>query len=244
MATQNVDADINVTGKVTQSGTPSASGDVVTKGYADTNYGATPPGSKVTDLSVLTGANLATGDIVDLVDISDPTMSAEGTNKQITVTELVTGLRRIAQMPLHAFKTADQSNSSNTTLADVTDLTFPVEANSSYLIEYNLFVVAAATTTGLVVALNGPTIGTGYIRYGTIIPTTATAPFFSGATAYDTALVATATPSITVPSLAIVNGFLATGATAGTLALRMRSEISGSNATIQRGSWGRLVKVA
>lgn len=239
-----VQGSLDVTGKVTQAGTPSASGDLITKAYADSNYGSTPPGSKVTDLSALTGANLAGGDLIDLVDISDTTMSAQGTNKKQSVDELVIGLRRLAQLPQHVFKTADQSNNSNTTLADVTDLSFAVEANATYLVEFNLFVVAAATTTGLVVALNGPAIGTGYLRYGANIPTTTAVPFMNGATAYDTALVATATPSITVPVLAIVTGFLANGANAGTLALRMRSEISGSNATIQRGSWGRLVKVA
>jgi hypothetical protein len=141
--------------------------------------------------------------------------------------------------PVVVRKTADQSNSSGTVLADVTGLTFPVAANTAYVFEFHLFVVAQALTTGLVVSVNGPLLPT-HVRFGAHIPTTATAFFSGGATAYDTALVSTATPSLTVPHLTIVRGVLENGINAGTLALRMRSEVNGSSVTIQRGSWGRL----
>jgi len=50
------------------------------------------PDKRVLDLSALTGANLAGGDVIRAVDISDTTMSAGGTDKRMTVTEFLAGL--------------------------------------------------------------------------------------------------------------------------------------------------------
>lgn len=146
-------------------------------------------------------------------------------------------------LPQRVAKSADQSNSSNTTLADVTGMGFAVDASTEYIAEWHLFVVAAATTTGLVVGVNGPTIGAGSIKYSYEAPTSGTARFQSGATAYDTALVSTGVPSVTLPHMHHVYAHFIAGVTGGTLALRMRSEVSGSNATIQRGSYGFLHRV-
>lgn len=48
--------------------------------------------TKISALATLTGANLATGDKVPLVDISDTTMAASGTDKSITAQELTSGV--------------------------------------------------------------------------------------------------------------------------------------------------------
>jgi hypothetical protein len=177
---------------------------------------------------------LAMKDTVPLLDKSDTTDSAGGTTK-VGYAEYLNAVV--------CLKTADQSNSSNTTLADVTDLLFPVEATGLYVFEFNLFVVAAATTTGLVIAVNGPTIGAGRIKYGYVTNPTATSAFSGSANAYDTALVSTGVLSTTVGVLHQVKGVFKAGATAGNLQLRMRSEISGSNATIQQDSHGRIQRV-
>jgi hypothetical protein len=42
---------------------------------------------KISQLTSLTGANTASGDLVTIVDISDTTMGASGTNKKMTLTE-------------------------------------------------------------------------------------------------------------------------------------------------------------
>lgn len=42
---------------------------------------------KISQLNSLTGANTASGDLVTIVDISDTTMGASGTNKKMTLTE-------------------------------------------------------------------------------------------------------------------------------------------------------------
>lgn len=169
-----------------------------------------------------------------MIDASDTTDAAGGTTKQ-TFAEMLNAVTVV--------KTADQSNSSGTTLADVTDLLFPVEATGLYVFEFNLFVVAAATTTGLVAAINGPTIGTGRIKYGFQTNPTGTTAFAGGANAYDTALVSTGVLSTTVGSLHRLMGTFKAGATGGNLQLRMRSEVAASNATIQQDSWGRIQRV-
>lgn len=45
--------------------------------------------SKVSDLSALTGANVAAGDLLEVVDVSDTSLAASGTNKKVTAEELV-----------------------------------------------------------------------------------------------------------------------------------------------------------
>ena len=50
--------------------------------------GAAPVGTKLTDFTALTGANVAANDIIEIVDVSDTTMAASGTNKKMTMAEL------------------------------------------------------------------------------------------------------------------------------------------------------------
>lgn len=50
------------------------------------------PDSKITALAALAGANLAAGDVFPVVDVSDTSMAASGTTKQMTTAELIDGL--------------------------------------------------------------------------------------------------------------------------------------------------------
>ncbi len=52
--------------------------------------------AKITDFSALTGANLAVGDLLEVVDISDTTLDATGTNKKMTAGEASKGLTVLA----------------------------------------------------------------------------------------------------------------------------------------------------
>jgi hypothetical protein len=144
--------------------------------------------------------------------------------------------------PVVKRKTADQANNSNVTLQDVADLTFPVVANTSYALEFFVYFVAAATTTGPVFALNGPLLPAG-VNYGAFVPTAATTVFNAGATTYDSALVASASPSTTVPHLATVTALVRNGVNAGNVALRFRSEVNASAVTIKAGSWARCTQI-
>ncbi len=47
---------------------------------------------KITDFTALTGAGTAVGDLIELVDVSDTTMHATGTNKKQTIAEAGIGL--------------------------------------------------------------------------------------------------------------------------------------------------------
>lgn len=46
------------------------------------------PDTKITDLTAITGANTASGDVFVVVDVSDTSMAGSGTNKKITRAEL------------------------------------------------------------------------------------------------------------------------------------------------------------
>lgn len=53
--------------------------------------------SRITDLTPLTGAGTASGDLLVIVDVSDASMAATGTDKNISIAELLIGL---AALPL------------------------------------------------------------------------------------------------------------------------------------------------
>lgn len=201
--------------------------------------------TKQSDFADLDESTIALGDFIPLRDVSDTSMAATGTNKEIPVQDHVDFFRIGQGLPLLVHSTADQTVSSNTTLADATSLSWSIVASGVYAFDFNLFVSAAAATTGLVVAMNGPTIGAGYLRYFLHSPTSATATFHGGASTYETVLVSTgSSATASTPWASTVVGYLANGATGGTLTLRIRSEVSAANVTLQRGSWGRLFRLA
>lgn len=53
------------------------------------------PDTKTSVMSSLTGANLADADLFEVVDVSDTSMAATGTNKSLTGTELASGVGRL-----------------------------------------------------------------------------------------------------------------------------------------------------
>lgn len=136
---------------------------------------------------------------------------------------------------------SDVSNST-TTLADITGLAFAMEADKDYLVEAFLFQSAAATTTGIRQALNGPASPTRVAGEWTGWGANANAPLTRGFNAYEQAnTAATDTPSTigAVKLMAIVRN----GANAGNLQLRFASEVGGSAVTILTGSllrWRKL----
>lgn len=57
--------------------------------------GGTASGTKLSALASITGAILATLDLIEVVDVSDTSMAASGTNKKITLAELVNYLNTV-----------------------------------------------------------------------------------------------------------------------------------------------------
>jgi hypothetical protein len=137
--------------------------------------------------------------------------------------------------PMIARKTVDQSTNT-TTVQDVTELWFPVEANRTYNFEFVTISSAAATTTGVAHALNYPTAAT--VIAGYTIPTSATATSYGVLTTTSPVIPANSAGTTLVRNT--IHGTLVTGSTAGTLQLRFASEVNASEVVIRAGSYGRL----
>jgi hypothetical protein len=149
---------------------------------------------------------------------------------------------RASDRPVVVHKTSDQVSSDGVNLVDVTEMSFPVVAGATYQFEFFIMAITAIATTGLAIAVNGPAAPV-YARYTYHSGVSGSATNQGGAPALNTALVGTAGSTVNaLPTT--VNGYLVNGPNAGTLTLRMRSEVDTSAVTLQRGSWGRLTRIA
>jgi hypothetical protein len=138
-------------------------------------------------------------------------------------------------------KPADESSSS-TTVGSTTGLGLAVAANTTYTFEYFILFQSAATTTGIGLAMTGPAGGT--ISYTVQTPSGADAlgrTFTGWGTAYDDVTLATAVEAVNTTYVAHIYGVLHTGANAGTLAPRYRTEVNASAVTVKADSWGALL---
>lgn len=104
--------------------------------------------SRISDLTALTGANSADGDLVRLVDVSDTTAAASGTDKRMTLAELRKALGETVIL-LGSNATAN----STTTATEVTGLQATLAAGT-YKFEYNVIYQSGATTTGVKMSVN------------------------------------------------------------------------------------------
>lgn len=130
---------------------------------------------------------------------------------------------------------ADYTNSTQS-FTDVTGLTLAVNTGT-HNINCDLIVSAAAGTTGIQIALNGP--ANSFLRYNAEYFTSATAKAVWSATTYDPTSAANGTYPIASAGTVItpykLNGQVVATAS-GTLAVRARSEVASSAITIYRGS--------
>lgn len=120
-----------------------------------------------------------------------------------------------------------------TTAADITDLIEPVLANTRYYFRAVVFFTTAAATTGIGLGINGPAGST--LEATALVPTGATT-FLNGAIiALDGVVLGTGSATAT-PLGAVIDGTMLTGATAGNLAVRVRSEVAASAVTVRANS--------
>lgn len=151
-------------------------------------------------------------------------------------------------VPLTVYKTADTTTSS-VTLADDPHLSLPVRIGESYEIEWWLWLLPAATTTGIRVAVNGPAIVGGSVQYHMDCPMThgtsgaAGTVGLQGGTAFNSELITTTLPSTTIPALCRLYCFLDKPSADGYVTLRIASEVA-ANLVWRKGSWMRLTRVA
>ena len=129
-------------------------------------------------------------------------------------------------------KAAPQSNTT-TTLQDIADLTFALAANERKHFRCKIFYTAAAATTGLAVAVNGPTASS--VLASVEIATTATAVQNGVINALNGFVLGTSSLGLT-PLWAVVEGWVQAGVTPGTAAIRFRSEVAASAVNILAGS--------
>jgi len=132
-------------------------------------------------------------------------------------------------------KTADQSISV-TTATDVSDLTVALAASD--VIHFHAYLIASAdaTSTGIQLAINGPTSPSAIAATieGWTSTTAQATPL--GVEAYDT-FQANTTSAGTAKRVFEIYGRVINGSNAGTFALRAKSEVNAHAITIHRGSW-------
>jgi hypothetical protein len=146
----------------------------------------------------------------------------------------------------HVYKSADQA-STVTALADVTDLQWAILASAVYEFEIFLAFQTAAGTTGINLSMNGPASPTD-VHWMTEVMVTGVQSTDGVETkahnAYDDAHLTANIDAANTNRSAVIRGYLRNGANAGTLTLRLATEVAASAATIKQGSWGRLRRIA
>ena len=141
-----------------------------------------------------------------------------------------------------AVPTADQTIN-GTAFQNITDLTFAVAINTDYAFKFYIVFRSATTTTGFRFAINGPAgaVVDHFMTYQTI----ANNELVGVATwlqkhsvTYDAMTATTATITAEVNLVCMIEGRVKVGATAGTLAARVASELANNDLVVQKGSWG------
>jgi hypothetical protein len=136
-------------------------------------------------------------------------------------------------------KTNADDSTTSTSVVSATGLGLALAANTTYTFDYVILFQSSAVGTGIGLALTGPT-SPSFIDYTVNIPIGAdgTTAMFSGwGTAYDDPVQGTAVQAANTTYVARIYGVITTGANAGTLTPRFRSE-TGSAVTVKAGSWG------
>lgn len=144
----------------------------------------------------------------------------------------------IAGPPVRCKLNADVPNSTNV-LANCTGLSFQLAANASYGFQFDGSFTAAAATTGLQLAINGPAAS--FISACLFVWESAIAHRVLATTAYEAPVLGTASAGATALPFRIWGNLTTTAA--GLLVVRFRSEINASAVTIKRGSTGFLFGV-
>lgn len=123
------------------------------------------------------------------------------------------------------------NNATANTLADISDLSFPVVANKTYYFKAIINYTAAVTTTGSRWTINGPAASMSYKSVYTLTATTLTTNYSN---AYDFPA-ASNLNSLTAGNIAEIEGFIMPSAD-GTVVVRFASEVSNSAITAKKGS--------
>lgn len=170
---------------------------------------------KITGLGAL-AAQPADGDLIEIVDISDTSMDAAGTNKKIEYWQL-----RCPRYVYPASTESVNSSGTGTTLQDDDELLVTVAANTIYAVEAYLFFTSASDTPDVKVRWTFPTAATLTMSIAAL-STDVTDEAFSGRTgeASPSTTLAGGVSAATGAGPFHMIGMLRTGANAGTLQLQ------------------------
>lgn len=182
----------------------------------------------VTDFASAVRAVVLTG--LDLTDSTDVVATD-------TVLQAVGKLQAQNNLWFESVVTAQVNNTSNTTLAQLSELSFPVVNGKRYRIEAMLMYQSTATTTGLALSMAN-TSATGELALLASMSNGAdgTGSIFTGhITAFNDVVTATGTAQANTSLVAKIEGvFVCT--TNGTLTPVFRSEVNGNQVSIRAGS--------
>jgi hypothetical protein len=146
-------------------------------------------------------------------------------------------------IPVFRTITSDVVNSNATanTIADITGLSFPVDAGGVYQFEFTIPYNAAATTTGARFGIDGPATPT-LLATTAQWPLTSTTLKLANHSAYD--LPSTCgTDSLTTGNVAIIRGIIKPSASGNVIA-RFASEVANSAITVKAGACVSYVQLA
>lgn len=124
--------------------------------------------------------------------------------------------------------------------ANITGLSFAVEANSTFLVDCYYY-VSCSGTGGIRFTQTTPAGATMDITYDGIAGTAISSVKIRSAASGS--LTATAINSAAIVSAVIVRGFVRTGATAGTLQMQFASNTNGQTSTIFANSWAKITRI-
>ncbi len=235
-------ASLDGTGKVPSAQLPAiAHGDLGGGSLHSVATGATAGFMSASDKSKLDG--IATG---ATANSSDATLLARANHTGEQAISTVTGLQTALDTKMvgsrqTCVKISDYGMSS-TTPGDVPEMSVTLEANTSYNIHFDLVYRSANTGTGISFSLNGPATPT-VLAYRKIIPTSATAAAITTANTYSVHQPSATTTAANADQFASLDGVIVTGATGGTLTLRVSSESNGVGVTVRQGSVGLVEKL-
>jgi hypothetical protein len=208
----------------------------------------------ISDLTAITGANLDSTDELEVVDVSDTTMAATGTNKSTTLADLAAASAFTAKYaPLYGRVSSNITAlvNNSTTLADVTDLSVSVAANVTYELR-GLLLYSAATTADLKIGFSTPAGVTGQwtalgMQNGATANTNTTARWQSQNDYTETNQLGAVGVGITSTSTrctALISGIVIVSSTAGTFQLRAAQQVAdSSDLAIGVGSFITLTRV-
>jgi len=139
-------------------------------------------------------------------------------------------------------KSADQ-NMTTSTLANVTDLSFPVASGQDYMFKFYIpFTSGTTVTTGFALGVTCPAL-TGYIAYGVSIygfaADGAASNWFGLGTSSGDKVMSTAQIAASSLMWATVEGVMSNASASGTLQLQAATEVAATT-VVRRGAYGEM----